>query len=109
MVTNSTPFSRKIFSKVLVWRALQGAAVAIILLFILVLLVSQGQLESWVLAPLATVMIGGALAGAVFHLIDPLHYEGSKRFAAITFCIIFFLAATYFSLIPGLAMVGLWD
>ena len=109
MISNPTPFSQKLFSKLLVWRVLQGAAVAVILLFILILMVSQGQLESWVLAPLATVMIGGAMAGAVFHLINPLQYEGSKRFAAITFCIIFFLAATYFSLIPGLAMAGLWD
>jgi len=109
MITNQTPFLRKIISRPLVLRALQGAVLAAFLLFMLVLVATGGELESWVFAPLASVMIGGAVGGIVFFLVDPWQYQGSKRLVATIFCILFFLASGYFSLIPGLSYVGLWD
>jgi hypothetical protein len=109
MKTEQTSFLQKIISRNLILRALQGAVLAPCLFFLLVLMVTGGKIESWIFAPLLSVMVGGAIGGIVFYLVDPWHYQGGKRLAATIFCILFFIASGFFSLIPGLAYVGVWD
>lgn len=93
----------------LVKRSLVGAGLALGLMVVFL----SGAIDDYgllILAPLFTVSVGGALGGIFYHVLAPhRHQLGWKRVLAYLACLLGYVFLLWFSSIPGLAVVGLWD
>jgi hypothetical protein len=103
---NSSPGTLQI--KLLFRRAWQGALLALLLAFIFVLVfVGPG---TWMIIPMATASIAGAIGGVIFHLLEPLRGQGRWTRPAINIAAGFiFLTGMWMGMVYGLYLVGLWD
>ncbi len=109
-MTASNSLLQILFSRMLRKRALQGAGIAFVLVVILLLTVGAADRGTWMLLPMATVPVGGAMGGAFFHLTGFLRERGG--WIAVfgwVLAILVYCAGFWTSLVGALAVVGLWD
>jgi len=108
-MTQQSDFMQVLFSRMLVKRALQGAALALVLVSILIV-AGPGMDESWVLVPMSLVTFGGACGGVFFHLAHTIRQLRNWSKAWINFlCLLVYIAGLYFSLVYALSLTGHWD
>ena len=109
-MTASNSFLQFLFSRLFWKRALQGAGLAFVLVVILMLTVGAADRGTWMLLPMLTVPVGGALGGAFFHLTSYLREKGGwSAVLGWTAAIVIYAAGLWMSLVGALAVVGLWD
>ena len=109
-MTASNSLLQLLFSRLLWKRALQGAGLAFVLIAIVMLTVGAADRGTWMLLPLLTVPVGGALGGAFFHLTSFLREKGGWiAVLGWTAAIVVYAAGLWTSLVGALAVVGLWD
>jgi hypothetical protein len=101
-----------LLSKTLIKRAIQGAAIALVLItvFILGALTANANIGNWVFIPMAAVTVGGAFGGAFYCFMGLLRNQGGwKKFLANVVSVLAFFVMCYMSLILALNALGLWD
>lgn len=88
---------------------LVGAGVAFLILNVL-LIVTGASYTAWVLWPLSTVTLGGALGGIVFYLSAPLLLKGGwKKTTTLLVCSVLYVLFFWLSLVAALDITGHWD
>ncbi|QNF35645.1 hypothetical protein HUW51_24130 [Adhaeribacter swui] len=93
-------------------RAGQGALIALglVTIFIVQLQAMDVDYGAWVLLPLLTVSVGGAIGGIIYYLVEPARQGSNGRkwlvniSCALVYCLILWL-----SLIAALSVTGHWD
>ena len=91
-------------------RALQGAGIALVLFTFFLLIPDDITYGAWILLPVITVSVGGALGGVYYSLIEQLRYEGSwaKAYATISSILVYFMLL-WLSLVAALNVTGHWN
>ncbi len=96
----------------MVKRMLQGAAIALVPITLLLLSVDEPNPawpEYWMVRPLIVVPIAGAMGGLFYYLMDHLRYEGGwKKVLAILLSVIVYCFILWIGTILGLDGT-LWD
>src|SRR5688572_18541859 len=96
-------------SKSLFRRALQGAAIAFILINVFVYIVQKVKMDyhTWEYLAIASVTAGGFFGGIFYSLMDILRIQGGrKKIIANIISVIAFLVICYLSLILSLNATG---
>ncbi|MBC5992397.1 potassium transporter KefB [Pontibacter cellulosilyticus] len=90
--------------------ALAGAGIALVLLLIFMLALEDIAYGVWVIIPMLTMSVGGALGGIYCCFMNHLRVEGSwaKAYANIT-STLFYILLLWLSLVAGLHATGHWD
>lgn len=87
-----------------------GVGLALVLASIFLFGVLNINFRPEAFIPLFTVSIGGVCGGVYIYLMDQLRHQGSWEKAFANFSsVVVYLLLLFFSLIPGLHIVGLWD
>lgn len=99
-------FLSKSFKK----RIWQGAGIALLLVCIFLLIISNGNIGSLMLVPMAYVTVGGAAGGAFFSLMDLLRSQGGwQKILANVVSTLAYVVILYACLILALSVTGHWD
>lgn len=99
-------------SKTLIKRALQGAALAFLLMSIFLIVVKKGRVdfEPWEFLALASVTVGGACGGIFYNVMDIFRIQGGrKRLLANIVSVLVYIVGLYLSLVLSLNATGQWD
>jgi hypothetical protein len=99
-------------SKTLIKRALQGAGIGFILIFIFISIARKGNmnLESWELLAVASVTLGGAFGGVFYNVMDIFRIQGGwKKVLANVASVLVYIVTLYLSLVLSLNATGQWD
>lgn len=100
-------------SKALFKRALQGAAIAFILINVLLFIgrkYTMEHVQSWEYLAIGAVTLGGAFGGLFYSLMDILRVQGGrKKLIANIISVVAFLVICYLSLVLSLNATGQWD
>jgi hypothetical protein len=87
-----------------------GAILALILVSILLLIISKGNIGPLMLLPMAFVSLAGGVGGGFYRLLDLIRQYGhTQKALANVFGIVVYLAGLYMSLILALSLTGHWD
>lgn len=109
-MTNQHRFLHGVNAGMFFRRALQGAALAVVLL--IAFLTAAGAIDkgTWVFTPAATVAVGGACGGGFYYVMNHLRrHTGCNRALVNVFCLAVYAVGLWLSLIFGLSLVGLWN
>lgn len=89
--------------------ALLGASAPFSLL-LFIILTKAGPFESWMLAPLILIPMGGAVGGVFFYLMGFLWFtHGKQKLVAIIFSTILYFVAIWMSAAIAFNFTGHWD
>ena len=106
-MTEQNEFRHSLHPKWLGRRALQGAAITLVLLVIFLYGGMNIDFGVWVCLPMTTVSVGGALGGICYYLMDPKRYQGgrNKALANHSSILVYFLLL-WLSLVAALHVTG---
>lgn len=89
--------------------ALLGASLPFSLL-LFIILTKEGHFETWMLAPLILIPLGGAFGGFFFYLMGFEWFPtGNKKLVAIIFSTIFYFVLLWLSSVIAFNFTGQWD
>ena len=109
-MTEQNEFQPSLLPKSLSKRALQGAAIAQVLLVIFLLSSENIVFGVCVLFPMLSVSVGGALGGSYYSFMDHLRNQGSWEKAFATFAsLLVYSILLWLSLVAALNFTGHWD
>ena len=109
-MTQQNQILHLLHSKALHRRVLMGVGIALVLASIFLFGVLNLDFRAEALIPMFTVGIGGVFGGIYIYLMDQLRSQGGWEKAFANFSsVVVYLLLLFFSLIPGLHIVGLWD
>ncbi|AKD05861.1 hypothetical protein PKOR_20390 [Pontibacter korlensis] len=87
-----------------------GAGIALVLLAIFLSGGGDFNLGYWVLLPITTVSVGGALGGIIYSLMDHLRNQGRWKVAvANSLSLLLYIVSVWLSLVAALNVTGHWD
>ncbi len=93
-------------------RAIQGAAIVLLLVLLFIFLAGVKALEydPWIFLPIITVSVGGFSGGILFYLMDRLRYQGGwKKVLAKIFSLLIYCVTLWLSLLAALHGTGQQD
>jgi predicted membrane channel-forming protein YqfA (hemolysin III family) len=109
-MTEQNEFQHSLHPQSLGERAWQGAGIALVLLAIFLLSPEDIDYGVWVILPMITVSVGGALGGIFHYLMDRLRCQGGwKKMMANIFSILVYILLLWLSLVAALNVTGHWD
>jgi uncharacterized membrane protein YdfJ with MMPL/SSD domain len=110
IMTWQTELQHLVYSKSFRKRIAQGAGIALVLVCVLLLILSRGNIGPLMLVPMAFVSLGGALGGAFYSLMDLLRIQGGgQKIVANVLSMLVYVVLLYGSLIYALSLTGHWD